>query len=511
MNLHFLTSRITPLYLLMIIAFSILIACGGSSNSGKASTVGTTLSKSALSTITEPAGSNCANGGLKISAGRDLNQNGVLDANEPDYLAYLCNGMVSPQNINLGIYTLVQFSEEPAGANCPLGGKKLIVGQDINKNGVVDSNELPSISYACYKSLGTYWIAEGNPLTSRIENLLVSMDGTKLAAIFVLKESTNAIQTYTPESNQIYTSTDSGVTWAARESLRTWQSIVMSGDAHTLFASAVVSYGPRGPGQIPAITQTQLYKSIDGGIDWAPLSAPAAVTVPVHISLDGKTLVVSGPAVAAAQGGYTNELFKSVDGGATWTSSGTSPPTVFSVSLPSMAFSDDASKIVYATYFDLNFGPGLMYTSSDSGLTWTPRETNRFWVSVASSSDGAKLVAVDGNGEGATGGYGGLIYTSSDSGVTWTPRETNRFWGNVASSSDGTKLVTLDTRQGKLYTSSDSGVTWMPREQNRSWVQVSSSADGSTQYALERSTYFIPGTSTYQYQLYSSLNALPSY
>ena len=39
---------------------------------------------------------------------------------------------------------------------------------------------------------------------------------------------------------------------------------------------------------------------------------------------------------------------------------------------------------------------------------------DRDWGSIASSADGTKLVA-------AVGGPGGHIYTSTNSGVTWTP------------------------------------------------------------------------------------------
>jgi hypothetical protein len=47
---------------------------------------------------------------------------------------------------------------------------------------------------------------------------------------------------------------------------------------------------------------------------------------------------------------------------------------------------------------------------------WTPHGLIRDWQRVASSGDGAKQVAVDTNG--------GQIYTSTDSGTTWTARET---------------------------------------------------------------------------------------
>ncbi len=80
-------------------------------------------------------------------------------------------------------------------------------------------------------------------------------------------------------------------------------------------------------------------------------------------------------------------------------------------------------------------------------VTWTPRESNRSWHSVASSADGSKLVAVV---------DGGQIYTSTDSGVSWTPRESNRVWFSVASSADGSKLVAVvynGQYNGQIYTS----------------------------------------------------------
>jgi hypothetical protein len=103
---------------------------------------------------------------------------------------------------------------------------------------------------------------------------------------------------------------------------------------------------------------------------------------------------------------------------------------------------------------------------------WTARESNRDWLSVASSADGNKLVAVE---------YGGQIYTSTDFGVSWTARESNRSWYSVASSADGSKLVAV-VYQGQIYTSTDSGVKldgageqplmglpWPPRPMAASW------------------------------------------
>ena len=73
------------------------------------------------------------------------------------------------------------------------------------------------------------------------------------------------------------------------------------------------------------------------------------------------------------------------------------------------------------------------------GVTWTERTTSgiRTWFSIASSSDGSKLAAVD--------AYG-YIYTSADSGATWTERTTSgqRGWFSIASSSDGSKLAAVN-------------------------------------------------------------------
>lgn len=60
-----------------------------------------------IKTTTEPAGSNCANGGTKIETGLDANANGVLDASEinTSQTKYVCNGDVSTSIGNNGTYS----------------------------------------------------------------------------------------------------------------------------------------------------------------------------------------------------------------------------------------------------------------------------------------------------------------------------------------------------------------------------------------------------------------------
>ena len=97
-----------------------------------------------------------------------------------------------------------------------------------------------------------------------------------------------------------------------------------------------------------------------------------------------------------------------------------------------------------------------------NGLSITNATGTRSWTGVASSADGTRLVGVI---------SGGQIYTSTDSGATWSARETARSWNAVASSADGSKLVAT-VANGKIYTSTDSGATWTERESNRAWKAV---------------------------------------
>jgi len=133
----------------------------------------------------------------------------------------------------------------------------------------------------------------------------------------------------------------------------------------------------------------------------------------------------------------------------------------------SVASSSDGAKLVAAAGDLLNID--YVYTSVDSGATWTQTGTAQAWTSVASSADGTKLVAAS---------EGGGIYTSVDSGATWTQTGTREGWTSVASSADGTKLVAA-SEGGGIYTSVDSGATWTQTGTAQAWTSVASSADGT--------------------------------
>ena len=112
-----------------------------------------------------------------------------------------------------------------------------------------------------------------------------------------------------------------------------------------------------------------------------------------------------------------------------------------------VASSADGNRLVAAVY------SGAIYVSADSGASWMPTTApTGNWMAVASSADGSKLIALQGGGLFIPGpGYGGPVYTSTDSGATWTSNNVPDAFA-VASSADGNKLVAV-LSGGGIWTS----------------------------------------------------------
>ena len=268
----------------------------------------------------------------------------------------------------------------------------------------------------------------------------------------------------------IYTSSDSGATWTPQTgglpASAQWGSVASSADGRNLVA---------------VVDQGWIYTSTNFGVTWTeqfsglPLTASSWLSV--ASSADGVHLV------AVISGG---RIYTSANSGVTWTQSGA--PIAYWSSVASSAL---GSKLVAVSAADLYNDPntGLIYTSTNSGATWTPQTSglpaSAEWGSVASSADGAHLVAASVlNG----------IYTSSDSGATWTPQSsapTAAYWASLASSSDGTRLVAA-VQNGPIYTTSINGAQgttatlqylgngkWAPVQPNGVWQ-----ANGSSIYYI---------------------------
>jgi hypothetical protein len=106
------------------------------------------------------------------------------------------------------------------------------------------------------------------------------------------------------------------------------------------------------------------------------------------------------------------------------------------------------------------------------------------WISVASSSDGNNLIAVAAPAPMVTGGSlsSGGVCISIDSGTNWSANY-NFGPSSVASSTDGTKLVAA-VKGGQIYFSTNSGTAWTNSGPITSWSAVASSADGAKLVAV---------------------------
>ena len=133
-----------------------------------------------------------------------------------------------------------------------------------------------------------------------------------------------------------------------------------------------------------------------------------------------------------------------------------------------IASSSDGSRL--AAVAGLSGSASGIYTSINSGITWTPASglLAAQWRSIASSADGSKLVAAI---------NGGGVYTNS--GASWTVTGSGSAnWISVASSANGSILYAA-VSGGAVYTSSNSGGTWTAVTGGANWVSVVCSADGS--------------------------------
>ena len=206
---------------------------------------------------------------------------------------------------------------------------------------------------------------------------------------------------------------------------------------------------------------------------WTAVATSANGTKIVAVSNNGNIGVGNG------------DIWISSDSGATWTLKTPSGP------LHSQKFTSAVSDYS-GVHLAVTIASGDIYTSSDSGSTWTNRTVSssmsgKRWAGIASDYTGRYLVAVD-SGSFGPAIYGG-IWTSSDSGITWSQQTSNTDttrYSSVASSRDGSHLI-VGSDSG-YYISTNSGLTWT---NNNSFSPncVASSADGNVLLAGVRGGY----------------------
>ncbi len=202
-------------------------------------------------------------------------------------------------------------------------------------------------------------------------------------------------------------------------------------------------------------------------LNWTQTTAPTSVIwQAMACSANGNIIYAGGPHSGSAN---ADGIFGSTDAGATWQQTGAPGATWRAV-----ACSSDGVKLVGV---DGNY----IYTSTNSGANWTQANTGiiYFVVAAACSSDGTKMAVV----VQANPAY---VMVSTNTGATWAQYSvpaTNLT--AIASSADGNKLVLADeglysSYTGSIFTSTNGGVSWVRANAPAiAWGSVASSADGT--------------------------------
>ena len=148
-----------------------------------------------VSVVSEPSGTNCAYGGYKMNVGLDTNNNGVLDPSEITSSDYICNGANSGSGGNggnggNGFNSLVSIVSEPSGSNCEFGGLKVSTGLDNGNNGgiandgILQPGEVTSTTYVC-SSAGIKWVDVTTTPVQAVPNTGYLADSTSQVTIIL--------------------------------------------------------------------------------------------------------------------------------------------------------------------------------------------------------------------------------------------------------------------------------------------------------------------------------------
>jgi hypothetical protein len=268
-----------------------------------------------------------------------------------------------------------------------------------------------------------------------------------------LAASANGTLMYAAGGSGVFYSTDSGQIWNGPilSLSGAWSAVATSADGNTVLAVTT-----------PSSKQIQI--STNAGSGWnSATGSPTANWADVACASDGKKIIGS---VSGGSGlVYTNNpsnVWSSIGAtGGNWNivayagngnnfAAGNTSGSVFSLAggsrsltnktVTGLVISADGTKLAACV------NPGGIYTSTNSGVSWTNTSAPwTTWGCLTASADCTRLVA---------GVSGGLIYASANFGGNWTPLagSSNQVWSAVTASADGSKLAgAVNSATGQIY------------------------------------------------------------
>ncbi len=397
----------------------------------------------------EPAGIHCPSGGKSVHVGVDRNDDGLLGADEIASTGYVCNGIEGANRIN----TLVDIAAAADMSTCPLGGRRVRTGPDRNANDVLDPDEVSATGEVCNAEPWTF-VADAAVVQADANWGYIAANDAAQVAVRLPAEPAIApgdvvrVRGVGAAGWRIAQNDGQAIDTKDLGGIAgaAWQ----SHDPHALWLSVASSANGM---RLLAGAYGYVYTSGDGGSSWTAHTDMVGAWYSVASSADGEMLLAVD---------VMGNIQFSRNGGASWNVRTHQPAS----SRGTVACSADGRNIVVV------FQDGSIDRSSDGGDTWTQTTSAQYWRGVAASESGSRLVAVTGDGE---------IYISEDYGASWSLSESiGKDLHGAASSGDGSRLIVVArSRSGQqMYTSADHGATWSPRGPGSSWTSVSSSFDG---------------------------------
>ncbi|MFT4049755.1 MAG: YCF48-related protein [Solirubrobacterales bacterium] len=222
-------------------------------------------------------------------------------------------------------------------------------------------------------------------------------------------------------AGQIWSSTDSGVSWTPVKD------IDGGGGAQFKFISSTVGYAV-GSG-------TSLYKTIDGGATWNAVAGDGKIN-----SIVVGQLACSSVSTCLATSADGSQILRTTDGGSSWTSLKASSRAIYGVGFTSAAHAVAVG------------AGGASVSTDDGGVNWSLLNAEVLGSYNSIHVDSASTAVLYGGGTG--------LARTTDSGASWKPITTFAS-GSIrdATFPTATRGYVLDSRN-QLTRSDDAGLTW---------------------------------------------------
>jgi hypothetical protein len=285
-------------------------------------------------------------------------------------------------------------------------------------------------------------------------------------------------------SNYTMAWSDDGINWTPIIGSRALFTIVCQGVSYGADASGVGMWTAIGRGVLQTSTSTGIAYSYDGKNWFLSQTSPALFVTSTNLPSERYTMaaqywkcvaISSSGQYQSALNGSNGLIYTSSDYGVSWTAR----LQFISGDWRGISISETGQYQTAVSYsgnssaFSVSAGT-YIHTSSDYGVTWIQRKQYSYnWTGISISSTGQYQSACNVNN---------YVYTSSDYGVFWTPRTfASGDWRSISVSSSG-KYQSVCMYNNYVYTSYDYGVNWTSRSfSSNGWQCISVSGNGKYQ------------------------------